>query len=183
MAGMRVVVTGTGPDGSAIVASDGVIEPTTVALMPGAAFASLWGSDAMPVLPTTGARPAYTAWFPPPTGFRVETITLPPDGTHPPADLDMAAATAEIERKLPGLIGHMDPQHPGMHRTDTVDYIYVLAGRCVVELASGATIALAAGDSLVQNGTRHAWRAPYPEPCRLLSVSIGALRRPDDTGA
>lgn len=176
MTAMRVVATGTAADGSDIVASDAVLPEMMVALMPGAGFVGLWGSDTATALPNAGARPAAPGWFPPATGYRVEAITLPPDSTHPPANLDMPAAMAEIERKLPGLIGHMDPKHPGMHRTDTVDFNYVVSGRCVVELASGAKIELGPGDSLVMNGARHAWHVPYPEPCRLLTFSVGASR-------
>lgn len=173
---MRVVVAGTGPDGNDIVASDTAIPAVTVALMPGAEFVSLWGSDTPVALPNSGQRPPFTSWFPPAAGYRVEAITIPPDGSHPPAGTDMTAAGAEVERKLPGLIGAMDPKHPGMHRTDTVDFNYVLSGRCVVDLADGARIELSAGDALVMNGQRHAWRVPYAEPCRLLTFSVGATR-------
>lgn len=179
MTGMRVVSAGNAPDGTAVVASDTTLTPETIALMPGAEFVSLWGSDTPTALPNAGARPAFSAWFPPAAGYRVEEITLPPDGSHPPANLDMAAAMVEVERKLPGLIGHMDPNHPGMHRTDTVDFNYVLSGRCVVELADGPRIELSAGDALVMNGARHAWHVPYPEPCRLLTFSVGANRSSD----
>jgi uncharacterized cupin superfamily protein len=64
-----------------------------------------------------------------------------------------------------------------MHRTDTIDVVTILAGRCILELDSGARVELAAGDCVVQNGTRHAWRVPFAEPCTVLSVSIGATRR------
>lgn len=178
MTGMRVVATGHAADGSEVVARDVVIEPITVALIPGAEFVGLWGSDTATTLPNDGGRPGYATWFPPATGYRVEEITLPPNSTHPSANLGSRANVAEVERKLPGLIGHMDPKHPGMHRTDTIDFNYVLAGRCVVELADGKRIELAAGDSLVMNGTRHAWHVPYPEPCRLLTFSVGAIRKP-----
>lgn len=70
----------------------------------------------------------------------------------------------------------MDPKHPGMHRTDTIDVVYVMSGRCVVELEGGETTELGPGDILIQNGTRHAWRVPYDEPCTVLSISGGAAR-------
>jgi hypothetical protein len=173
MPGTRRVVTGYGPDYREIIASDTIVEPMTVALMPGAEFMSLWGNDAPAVYPDSGALPDYTSWFPTAGGFRVEEITIPPDSVQPPADIDMEAAAAEMEWKLPGLISHLDPDHPGMHRTDTTDFVYVLAGACVLELDGGARVELNAGDSVVQNGTRHAWRVPYPE----LSISIGASRK------
>ena len=171
---IRRVVTGTTSEGKAIIASDEVIEGETIAMMPGAAFAGIWGSDTPPVLPTTGNEPAHTSWFPPATGYRVQQIVIPPSATPPPPGVDMAEAAAEAERKLPGLLAHMDPKHPGMHKTETIDFVYVMSGRCVVELEGGATTKLGPGDILIQNGTRHAWRVPYDEPCTVLSISIGA---------
>jgi hypothetical protein len=105
---IRRVVTGTNADGRAVIASDTVLEADGVAMMPGAGFVSLWGDDQPPTLPTAGDRPGYNTWFPPPGGYRVEQITIPPSSTPAPAGLDMAAAAAEMEKKLPGLLGHMN---------------------------------------------------------------------------
>ena len=33
-----------------------------------------------------------------------------------------AAGMGELEEKLPGLAGHMEPDNPGMHTTDTSDF-------------------------------------------------------------
>lgn len=171
---IRRVVTGTTPDGRAVIASDERIAPDTIAMMPGAGFANIWGGDEPPTLPATGEKPHYVTWFPPATGYRVEQITIPPAATPAPHGIDMKEAAADMERKLPGLLDHMDPKHPGMHQTDTIDFVYVISGRCLVELDGGASIDLNTGDLLVQNGTRHAWRVPYDEPCTVLSISIGA---------
>ena len=32
------------------------------------------------------------------------------------------------------------------------------------------------GDCIVQNGTRHRWRNPLPEPCLMAFISIGGKR-------
>jgi hypothetical protein len=174
---IRRVVTGVSPEGKTVIASDTVLDPAGIAMMPGAGFTDIWGSDRSPTLPATGDKPAYRDWFPPSAGYRVQEITIPPASAHPPADLDMAAAAAEMEQKVPGLLGHMDPKHPGMHRTDTVDFVYVASGRCVLELEDGTKSELGPGDIVIQNGTRHAWRVPYDEPCTVLSISIGAPRK------
>jgi quercetin dioxygenase-like cupin family protein len=71
----------------------------------------------------------------------------------------------------------MDPQHPGWHATDTIDLIYVLRGGCVLKLDSGETVPLEAGDSLIQNGARHAWGNPGQVDCALLVVSLGVKRK------
>ena len=49
-----------------------------------------------------------------------------------------------------------------------------MSGRVVLELDDGATVELGPGDTVVQNGTRHAWRNPFDEPATLVVVLIGA---------
>jgi hypothetical protein len=174
--GIRRVVTGTSAEGKSVVVSDGHVAPVTPKLMPGTEFFSLWGDDGPPALPSDGTEPAYSSWFPPPGGYRFEVITIPPDATPRPADLDVAAATVEVNRALPGLLEVMEKDDPGMHATDSVDFVCVLSGRCLMRLHDGVTVALGPGDTVVQNGTRHGWRVPHTEPCRLLCISIGAAR-------
>ncbi|MCH9803657.1 cupin domain-containing protein [Acidimicrobiales bacterium] len=172
--GIRRVVTGHNESGKAVFASDQVIEPTTLALVPGAEFFQLWGSDDRMRYPDDGGRPNAPMYFPGPQGFRFGVFTVAPDATVFTEDLDIEAALAEMEEKLPGMAGHMEPENPGMHTTSTIDYEYIVSGRCVLELDDGATKELAAGDTVVQSGTRHAWRNPYDEPCVLVAVLIAA---------
>jgi hypothetical protein len=177
---VRRVVTGEARDGSSIVASDELMQAIEVKLLPGALFFDLWGADAIPALPNDGAEPSYRDWFPHPGGFRFELIVPPPEAKPSTGNVDAngpsASALAETERLLPGLLSAMDPKHPGMHRTDTIDLIYVTSGACVLELDGGAKVELKAGDTIVQNGPRHAWHNPYGAPCGLLTVSIGVAR-------
>ena len=70
----------------------------------------------------------------------------------------------------------MEPDHPGMHTTDTVDFDVVISGEVWLELDDGAEVQLRPGDSVVQNGTRHAWRNRSSEPCTLAVALIGARR-------
>jgi mannose-6-phosphate isomerase-like protein (cupin superfamily) len=114
-------------------------------------------------------------YFPPVGGFRVALFTVPPDGASAlPADLDLAAAIADFERQLPGLAGFMEPGAPGMHTTPTVDVELVLEGEVWLELDDGVEVHLRPGDSVVQNGTRHAWRNHGTTTARLLVVLVGA---------
>ena len=94
-----------------------------------------------------------------------------------PADSTPESIGAELEAKLPGLAEHMEPDAPGMHTTDTVDFEYVISGRAVLELDDGATMEIGPGDTVVQNGTRHAWRNPFDEPCRMVVFLVGAERK------
>jgi hypothetical protein len=56
----------------------------------------------------------------------------------------------------------------------TIDFEYVVSGRVVLELDDGASVELGPGDTVVQNGTRHAWRDPFDETATLVVVPIGA---------
>lgn len=172
--GIRRVVTGHEDAGKAVFASDEEVEPTTVQLAPGAEFYFMWGSDEPRRFPDHGSPPAWGSYFPPVGGFRFGLFTVAPRSAVVAADLDMQAAVEEMESKLPGLAGHMEPGNPGMHTSATIDYEFVVSGRVVLELDDGATTELSAGDTVVQNGTRHAWRNPYDEPCLMVGVMVGA---------
>ncbi len=172
--GIRRVVTGHDKDGNAVFASDEEVEPITSDLVPGMEFFRLWGSDEMRRFPDDGSHPSAPAYFPLRGGFRFGLFTVPPDSTVMIEDVDFEAAFGEIEAKLPGMMAHMEPDAPGMHTTASVDYEYVVSGKVVLELDDGATRELSAGDTVIQNGTRHAWRNPYDEPCLLVVVLVGA---------
>ncbi len=173
---MRRVVTGTDAAGASVFVSDEVLEPETIQLMPGAAFLTTWGADAPVVLPSDGTPPPSVGYLPPPPGFRCYVITLPPAGAAPPADLDLLAARAEMEAKLPGLAAHMDPAHAGWHTTETIDINLIIAGEVYLEADHGARVLLQTGDSVVVNGTGHAWVNESSSPCTMVTTSIGAGR-------
>ena len=171
---MRRVVTGMTRTGKSVVVSDGEVQPITTSMTPGSETYQIWGADEAVQLPTDGSGPMAQDFFPSERGFRFGVFTVPPAGTGPPADLDMAAAIAEANQKMPGLMDVFETDNPGMHRTDTVDYIVVLSGEVSLELDDGQTVPLSAGDCVVQNGTRHAWRNTSSEPCVLAYALVGA---------
>lgn len=172
----RVVVTGV-RDGKSVVVSDGSKPEIDVPLMPGSSYFPVWGSDSMVVLPSDGSPINAAAYFPPAGGWRFGFFTLGPGTATLPEDLDVAAATAQIQEQLPGLLDVMEPDAPGMHTSDTVDVDFVLSGEVYVELDDGAEVHLNAGDVIVQNGTRHAWRNRSDQPCVLVIAVVGAVRR------
>src|SRR5690606_36589272 len=93
----------------------------------------------------------------------------------PPAPgTELAQAKTEADAMLPGLLDVMEKDNPGMHRSDTIDFIYVLEGEMVLELDDGVEVTLRPGDTAVQNGTRHAWRKRSGREVRLLVCMQGA---------
>jgi Cupin domain len=171
---IRRVVTGVDAEGVSVFVSDERVEAVAPPFMPGLEFHRLWGQDDPPAAPQDGTAPPSHAFFPPAGGYRVGTFTVPPASTPLAEGLDIRAALAELEAALPGLYDHNEPDNPGMHTTVTIDFEYVLSGRVVLELDDGASIELGPGDTVVQNGTRHAWRNPFDETATLFVVLIGA---------
>jgi len=174
---IRRVVTGHSADGKAIFASDETVDPAVLEKLQGNEFHRLWGGDAVSTFPDDGSPPASPRYFPEVGGFRFVMFTVPPSSTTLPEGTTPEVVAAEIEAKLPGLAEHMEPDSPGMHTTDTIDFEYVISGRVVLELDDGATRELGPGDTVVQNGTRHAWRNPFSEPCRMVAFLVGAERK------
>jgi len=173
---VRRVVTGHDETGRSVFASDEDVEPTTVPLFAGWEFLELWGGDTTPVFPDDGREPAHRDYFPKVDGFRFSFSVIPPEGTAAPEDLDMAVAEEEARRALPGMLDVLEPDDPGMHTTDTIDFEVILSGEVILELDDGAERLLHAGDTVVQNGTRHRWRNPGGEPCVMAVFMVGAHR-------
>jgi mannose-6-phosphate isomerase-like protein (cupin superfamily) len=171
---VRRVVTGHDANGKAIIASDSEVDGFRPGLMPGSEFHTLWTADEAPHFPDDGSMGQLTTWFPPIGGFRFGMFTVPPldDTVGPPDDLE--GAMAEFDAGLPGLTGYIEPDAPGMHTTDTIDFEVVLDGEIWLELDDGVEVHLKTGDTVVQNGTRHAWRNRGTAPCRLAVILIGA---------
>jgi quercetin dioxygenase-like cupin family protein len=61
-----------------------------------------------------------------------------------------------------------------MHRTSSVDYVFILDGELEMELDGGEWVHLKAGDIVIQRGTNHAWENKSNRTCRLASVLIAA---------
>ncbi|HKA56756.1 MAG TPA: cupin domain-containing protein [Candidatus Binatia bacterium] len=173
MSTVRRVVTGHRADGKSIIASDTEVTGLDLPGRPGTTLTTLWGADDTLTYPDAGGEPRHHAWFPPVGGFRFIAFVLPPDRLAP-AEADPQATAAEVERLFPGLLATMLPEEPGMHRSATVDVLYVVAGRCVLELDDGSKTELGAGDVVVQSGTMHRWHNPWAEPCRIIGLLVGA---------
>jgi hypothetical protein len=148
---------------------------------PGLTFYELYMTEGAPGL--TGLEPdpmlKGTKDFPGPGGTLFRLISYPPkrpEGYKPPPGVTFESALQELSDKVPGMGNHFDRSAPGMHTTDTIDYGVVVRGEMTLELDDGKMIHLRQGDCIVQNGTRHRWRNPLPEPCLMAYVSVGGKR-------
>ena len=173
----RRVVTGHSPESIAVFVSDAVVEPESV-VGTGFEFVKLWGADSLPSFPDAGIAAPYRDYFPPTGGFRFGIFTIPPAQQVSLTPEERKSIYAQMEQKFPGLVSHMEAGNPGMHTSDSVDFGYVISGSIWLELDNGATKELRAGDTYVQNGTRHAWRNRSLEPASILVVLVGTTREP-----
>jgi mannose-6-phosphate isomerase-like protein (cupin superfamily) len=173
---IRCVVTGQNELGKSVFVRDTAVAPVTLSLLPGFEFHRLWGSEAVVELPSSGTAPPHPGYFPAEGGFRFGFFTIPPETTVASAPADLGPAFAEMHEKLPGMAEVLERENPGMHTTDTVDFDVVISGEVVLELDDGSEVLLKAGDCVVQNGTRHAWRNRSSANCVIAVTLVGAKR-------
>jgi hypothetical protein len=58
------------------------------------------------------------------------------------------------------------------HRTNTIDYEYIVSGRIDLLMEDGSSVTLGPGDVNVQLGGVHQWWNRYEEPCVLVIVMV-----------
>ena len=172
----RRVVTGHDAEGRAVVLMDGE-SPHSFFLEKagGLQLTELWETRSPPadnsgsgdaadherrIEPVDGGSVFRIIEYPPDS---VRLKTLDPDSFFP----EMGAQVA----------GKAERRHPGMHKTNTVDYAIVLSGEIYAVLDEGEVL-LRAGDCLVQRGTRHAWSNRGEKPCIIAFVLVAAKPLP-----
>lgn len=163
-------------DGKSVFADDGPVPNAHhYAAIPGMMTSVVYATAAPPRLPQDAAETAPPGMHVPPAPgqTRLMIVTFPPETTMARPDFDPAAADAEQREFIPGLAERFEPDAPGMHRTETVDYDIVLDGEIWLELDDGATKHLRKGDVAVQCGTRHAWRNKGDRIATMCFVLIG----------
>lgn len=176
---IRRVVTGRDGSGQSAVLSDGHSpRETEFRHTPGFVSSPLWVTQRTPEVPGGAAAedPAAAggSLLAPAGGATFIVITFPPDSVMAAPGFDPAAAVAEHLAAVPGISDAFEPDVPGMHTTPTLDFVTVIKGRIVLELDAGRTVTLHEGDTVVQQGVRHAWRNPGLEPATISVVMLGA---------
>ncbi len=173
---VRRVLVGNDAAGISRVLADG--EPPRSAraqATPGFTQALVWSTAPIPSLADAlDPTQAVVSFVPGPGETRVISLSIPPDSVYADPHFDSAAADEEFARNSPGLAEHFEPDHPGVHRTPTVDYAVVVSGELWLEL-DDEEIHLYTGDVAVQIGSRHAWRNRSNAPAQLFGVLVGGL--------
>lgn len=130
---------------------------------PLAAYWPIWGADRLPeMLPTDGLAPPFhsepsddeavealrrSQVLPPPLGYRVGVAKL---------------------------VSTVEPGPMSWH--DSMEIIFVMDGEVDILHDDGSRFTITVGDTLVQNGTNHAWHVRGEQPAWLGIVSFGAIR-------
>lgn len=169
---VRRVVTGHDGAGRAVVASDADVPPMETA-MPGFDTYDIWGADQELTFPDRGEKPSYSDFFPPRGGFRYVMFRIAPRAMP----TEVSAGSGESNMAASAMVEIMAHEKPGMHRTESVDMLFVHKGACHLELDDGKTVTLRAGDAAIQSGTLHAWSNPFDEECVALAVMVSARQQ------
>lgn len=157
----RVIVTGQ-KDGKSTILKDSKADNISEHI-PGLIISDIWASDTMPVALEKTINIENTL-FPmvPPNGSYVRYVVIPPD--------------EELKKYIPSMADAKptDP-HPLMHKTETLDYIIILAGELYLILEDTETL-LKPGDFVIQRGTNHAWSNRSDKPCIQLAILLDAKK-------
>jgi quercetin dioxygenase-like cupin family protein len=141
---IRRIVTGHDAQGRSLVSHDSVIDSHPGKMDAAIAIADLWLNALPPSL--DGADPTK-ADFP----------VLPSNG----------GAVFRVLELQPGTAPHM-------HKTETIDYIVVLAGTLSMLLDDGTELAMKPHEVMIQRATVHGWTNRGTEPCRFATVVVDA---------
>jgi hypothetical protein len=147
----------------------------TVSGRPGYRAVNVWRTEESPArITSSDSTLEHRGILPPKGGSILRIIDFPPE----PADSE------ELKRMLDATFGgiYQDAAHdkrpgvhPGMHRTETLDYAIVLEGEIYAVMDAGEAL-LRAGDVLIQRGTNHAWANRSSATARIAFVLIDGTR-------
>lgn len=164
---VRRVVTGVDADGKSVFIDQG---PARRAPAAGLDIDNLWGTgDGIHTLVQGSSEPDLFPFYPAPGATRFTLVHFPPGSAA-------VEGHEDPEITQPGLLAAFDPDSPGMHTTDSVDYAICLTGELYLELDDGAEEKIVPGTFVVQQGNRHAWHNRGDETCVMAFVLVGAHR-------
>lgn len=172
---VRRIVTGHDAQGRSIIISDAP-SPHTMALAGVSNFGviDIWKTDCAPASNEGDADPcsAHISLAPPPFGSVFRVVQFPPDKEYL-GKWKRDDAFASMGESGADALHESGERHEAMHRTNSIDYAFVLEGEIWAVMDEGE-VRMRAGDVLVQRGTNHAWSNRSDEPCMVGFVLIDA---------
>jgi len=173
--GVRRIVTGHDKDGNAIIVMDDIAPNVRVRKESNVVSTVMWREFATPAVldDRNGVKDlslGEVALSAPPQGSVFRIVEFGPE----PKAVTLADAE-RLAREIgaaPGSAGK-PPRHPGIHRTDSIDYVVILDGEMDMLVDKGE-VRVRAGNVVIQRGTNHAWVNRSGKPCRIGIVLIDA---------
>jgi Cupin domain len=137
---------------------------------------NVWRTEAAPApidAPDTATQ--HKGILPPKNGGSILRII-----DFPPELADPVERNKQIAATFAGMFSDADHDkrpgaHPGMHRTDTVDYAILLEGEIWAVMDDNETL-MKQGDVLIQRGTNHAWANRSNKTARICFVLLDGSR-------
>jgi hypothetical protein len=168
---IRRIVTGDDAQGRSRIIEDAPASAVrSGAQRPGYRALNVWRTAESPArINAPDTTPEHRGILPPKGGTILRIIDFPPEPKDPQA----------LKRMLDATFGGIyndaahdkQARHPGMHRTETLDYAIVLEGEIWAVMDEGETL-MRAGDVLIQRGTNHAWANRSAKTARIAFVLI-----------
>jgi hypothetical protein len=173
---IRRIVTGDDAKGRSRIIEDAPASSIrSVSARPGYRAVNVWRTAESPArIVSKDSTSEHQGILPPEGGTILRIIDFPPE----PSDRE------ELKRMLDSTFGGIYKDaahdkrpgvHPGMHRTETVDYAIVLEGEIYAVMDRGETL-MRAGDVLIQRGTNHAWANRSERTARIAFILIDGTR-------
>jgi uncharacterized cupin superfamily protein len=167
---VRRIVTVDDESGKSVAIQDGPSpDVRTDPARPGYSSTRIWVTDRTPArikgIRDTVDRPHTIE--PPPGGSVCRVVTFPPDDSFRGKVGAREVQAFFAAMGSPGASTYSaDAPHPYMQTTRTLDFCLVLEGEITLVLDT-EEVQLAAGDTVVQRGTNHAWSNRSGKPCTI----------------
>jgi uncharacterized cupin superfamily protein len=174
---VRRIVTVDDDSGKSLAIHDGPVpDVRTDPARPGFASTQIWATDSTPVRIAHARDPLAPPHRiePPPCGSVCRIVTIPPDATfRGKVGADEVAAFFHAMGSPAASTYSPQAPHPYMQKTRTLDFCLILEGEITLVLDT-AEVQLAAGDTVVQRGTNHAWSNRSNRYCTIAISSHDA---------
>ena len=181
---VRRVVTGHDEQGRSVIISDEAsphVKENPV--QQGRGLTDLWRTFDAPANNLGNADAAATdvVLNPPPGGSVFRFFQVLPERDQADLSWEERQRIADNVFSGMGAAHNRDPdaRHPGMHTTETVDYIILLDGDVSLLLDEGE-VRLNPFDVVVQRGTNHSWVNHGDAPALLAAILLDAVPLPRD---
>jgi hypothetical protein len=176
---VRRIITGHDDEGRSIVLRDDISPHRKEnPVQPSRGLTDIWRT--FELLPDNigdeDAAETEVVLNPPSNGTVFRFFQIPPEAQSAAKSWEerQAQANAVFQGMGAGHNRDSEARHPGMHKTDTVDYIILLSGVVTLLLDEGE-VDMKPMDVVVQRGTNHAWANRGTEPAVLAGVLMDAV--------